>query len=176
MGQVFAATAVLDFFTGLTREFGFEQTRTGMMGPVLVRKEPVGVVAAGSSRGTSPCSSRCSSWPRRWPSGSTIVIKPAPETPLDANQLATILESSGLPAGVVNIVSADREVGEHLVRHPDIDKVSFTGSTAAGRKIGVDLRRAAQALHPRAGRQVGRHHLRRRRPRHASSAPSSRPG
>jgi betaine-aldehyde dehydrogenase len=70
-------------------------------------------------------------------SGSTIVIKPAPETPLDAYLLAEILERSGLPEGVVNIVPAGREVGEHLVRHPGVDKVSFTGSTIAGRKIGA---------------------------------------
>ncbi len=70
-------------------------------------------------------------------SGSTIVLKPAPETPLDANVFAEVLIEAGCPAGVVNIVAADREVGEHLVRHPDIDKVSFTGSTAAGRKIGA---------------------------------------
>jgi aldehyde dehydrogenase (NAD+) len=48
-----------------------------------------------------------------------------------------VIEESGLPAGVVNIVPAGREVGEHLVRHPDVDKVAFTGSTAAGRKIGA---------------------------------------
>ena len=65
------------------------------------------------------------------------MLKPAPETPLDANVFAEVLIEAGVPAGVVNIVAADREVGEHLVRHPDIDKVSFTGSTAAGRKIGA---------------------------------------
>jgi aldehyde dehydrogenase (NAD+) len=136
MGQVFAATAVLDFFTGLAREFEFEQTRHGMMGPVLVRKEPVGV-AAGIIPWNVPLFIVMLKMAPALASGSTIVLKPAPETPLDANALAEILESSGLPAGVVNIVSADREVGEHLVRHPDIDKVSFTGSTAAGRKIGA---------------------------------------
>ena len=66
-----------------------------------------------------------------------MVLKPAPETPLDANVFAEVLIEAGVPAGVINIVPADREVGEHLVRHPDIDKVSFTGSTAAGRKIGA---------------------------------------
>jgi len=64
-------------------------------------------------------------------SGSTIVVKPAPETPLDAYLLGEIIEQSGLPAGVMNIVPAGREVGEHLIRHPDVDKVSCTGSTAA---------------------------------------------
>jgi acyl-CoA reductase-like NAD-dependent aldehyde dehydrogenase len=65
------------------------------------------------------------------------VLKPAPETPLDANLFAEVLIEAGVPAGVINIVPADREVGEYLVRHPDVDKVSFTGSTAAGRKIGA---------------------------------------
>jgi betaine-aldehyde dehydrogenase len=136
MGQVFAATAILDYFTGLTREFEFEQTRHGMLGPVLVRKEPVGV-AAGIIPWNVPLFVTMLKLAPTLASGSTIVIKPAPETPLDANWLAEIIESSGLPAGVVNIVTADREVGEHLVRHPDIDKVSFTGSTLAGRKIGA---------------------------------------
>jgi acyl-CoA reductase-like NAD-dependent aldehyde dehydrogenase len=69
--------------------------------------------------------------------GCTVVVKPAPETPLDTYLLAEWIIEAGLPAGVVNIVAAGREVGEHLVRHPGINKVSFTGSTAAGRKIGA---------------------------------------
>jgi betaine-aldehyde dehydrogenase len=136
MGQVFAATAILDYFTGLTREFEFEQVRHGMLGPVLVRKEPVGV-AAGIIPWNVPLFVTMLKLAPALASGSTIVIKPAPETPLDANWLAEVIEASGLPAGVVNIVTADREVGEHLVRHPDVDKVSFTGSTVAGRKIGA---------------------------------------
>ena len=122
MGQVFAATAVLDFFTGLTREFPFEEIRHGMMGPVLVRHEPVGV-AAGIIPWNVPLFIIMLKLAPALASGSTIVLKPAPETPLDANVLAEILEEAGLPAGVVNIVPAGREVGEHLVRHPDIDKV-----------------------------------------------------
>jgi len=136
MGQVFAATAVLDYFTGLAREFPFEETRQGMMGPTLVRHEPVGV-AAGIIPWNVPLFIVMLKIAPALASGSTIVVKPAPETPLDANRLADILAASGLPAGVVNIVPAGREVGEYLVRHPDIDKVSFTGSTVAGRKIGA---------------------------------------
>jgi aldehyde dehydrogenase (NAD+) len=82
--------------------------------------------------------------------GCTVVLKPAPETPLDAYQLAECLEAAGLPNGVVNIVMAGREVGEYLVTHPDIDKVSFTGSTAAGRRVaglcGERLRRCTLEL------------------------------
>ena len=66
-----------------------------------------------------------------------MVFKPAPETPLDANVLAEIFVEAGLPAGVLNVVPAGREVGAHLVNHPGVDKVSFTGSTVAGRAIGA---------------------------------------
>jgi betaine-aldehyde dehydrogenase len=63
------------------------------------------------------------------------VLKPAPETPLDSYPLAELVREAGFPAGVLNIVAAGRESGEHLVSHPDVDKVAFTGSTAAGRRV-----------------------------------------
>jgi acyl-CoA reductase-like NAD-dependent aldehyde dehydrogenase len=63
------------------------------------------------------------------------VIKPSPETVLDAFLLAEVLHDVGLPPGVVSIVPGGREVGAYLVGHPGVDKVSFTGSTAAGRAI-----------------------------------------
>jgi betaine-aldehyde dehydrogenase len=82
--------------------------------------------------------------------GATVVVKPAPETPLDAILLAEAVEQSGIPKGVVNIVVAGREVGEHLVRHPAVDKIAFTGSTAAGRRIasicGEQLKRVTLEL------------------------------
>ena len=78
-------------------------------------------------------------------SGSTVVLKPAPETPLNVYLLAEAVKEAGLPAGVLNIVQAGREVGEHIVTHPDVDKISFTGSTIAGKKIaavcGAQLKR-----------------------------------
>jgi betaine-aldehyde dehydrogenase len=83
-------------------------------------------------------------------SGSTIVIKPSPETPLDAMLMAELLEEAGIPKGVVSIIPAGREVGEHLVRHPGIDKIAFTGSTAAGKLIasicGEQLKRCSLEL------------------------------
>src|SRR3546814_5151113 len=51
--------------------------------------------------------------------------------------MAEIAEAVGLPAGVLNVITADRQVSEALVRHPDVDKITFTGSTAAGRRIGA---------------------------------------
>jgi acyl-CoA reductase-like NAD-dependent aldehyde dehydrogenase len=68
--------------------------------------------------------------------GCPIVLKPSPETPLDSFFLAEAAIEAGVPAGVINIVPAGRETGEHLIRHPGIDKVSFTGSTAVGQHIG----------------------------------------
>src|SRR5690606_27907634 len=61
--------------------------------------------------------------------------KPSPETPIDAHILAEAIKEAGLPNGVFNMLPAGREVGDHLVRHPGIDKISFTGSTAAGKHI-----------------------------------------
>ena len=149
MGQVMAATMVLDYFTRLTREARFEDVRSGMLGPTLVRREPVGVVGAivpwnvplfVTMLKLAPCLA----------AGATMVLKPAPETPLDAIILAEAVAAAGVPAGVVNIVPADREVGEHLVRHPQVDKIAFTGSTAAGRRIaalcGEQLKRVTLEL------------------------------
>jgi acyl-CoA reductase-like NAD-dependent aldehyde dehydrogenase len=67
--------------------------------------------------------------------GCTVVLKPAPESPLDALLLAEMLDEVGLPPGVVGMLPGDGSVGELLVSHPGVDKVSFTGSTAAGRAV-----------------------------------------
>jgi betaine-aldehyde dehydrogenase len=103
---------------------------------VLVSKEPIGVVAA-ITPWNVPLFLACAKLAPALLSGSTVVFKPAPETPLDANVLAEIFVEAGLPAGVLNVVPAGREVGAHLVGHPGVDKVSFTGSTVAGRAIGA---------------------------------------
>jgi aldehyde dehydrogenase (NAD+) len=68
--------------------------------------------------------------------GCTVVMKPSPETPLEAYIMAEAAEAVGFPAGVVNLVCGHREASDHLVQNPEVDKVSFTGSTAAGRRIG----------------------------------------
>ena len=67
--------------------------------------------------------------------GCTVVLKPPPEAPLSNFILAEVLDEAGVPPGVFNVVPAGREVGEHLVTHPGVDKVAFTGSTAAGKRI-----------------------------------------
>jgi betaine-aldehyde dehydrogenase len=136
MGQVFAATMVLDGFADLVETYTFEEERPGLMGSCLVRKAPVGV-AAGVVPWNVPLFIIAMKLGACLASGSTMVIKPAPETPLDSYLLGEVLQTLDLPPGVVSLVAAGREVGEYLVRHPGIDKVSFTGSTAAGRKVGA---------------------------------------
>jgi acyl-CoA reductase-like NAD-dependent aldehyde dehydrogenase len=67
--------------------------------------------------------------------GCSVILKPSPETPLDAYLLAEIATEAGLPEGVLSILPADREVSEYVVGHPGVDKVSFTGSVAAGKRV-----------------------------------------
>ena len=136
MGQVFSATMVLDTYVRLATEYEWVDTRVGMMGgPVRVRKAPVGVAAAITPWNVPLFIAALKLGPAML-TGCTVVLKPAPETPLDSYLLAEAAIEAGVPAGVINIVPAGRETGEHLVKHPLIDKVSFTGSTAAGMRIG----------------------------------------
>jgi aldehyde dehydrogenase (NAD+) len=140
----------IESFLAIAREFPWEQERPGALGsPVVVRREPVGVVAA-IAPWNVPQFTIMSKLVPALLAGCSIVVKPAPETPLDGYLLAELLQEAGVPAGVVNIVAAGREVGEHLVAHPGVDKVAFTGSTAAGRRIaavcGEQLKRVSLEL------------------------------
>src|SRR5207248_5251862 len=67
--------------------------------------------------------------------GNPVVLKPAEFTPLTALLFAELCQEAGLPGGVVNTITADGSTGEALVKHPDVDKVAFTGSTEVGRAI-----------------------------------------
>jgi len=83
--------------------------------------------------------------------GNTVVLKPAEFTPLTALLFAELCQEAGLPAGVVNIVTGDGSTGEALVKHPDVDKIAFTGSTEVGRAI----RTATAASHKRLSLELG---------------------
>jgi betaine-aldehyde dehydrogenase len=149
MAQVMASCMVLDYYVRLAREYPFEQLRSGMLGPCLVRREPVGVAGA-IVPWNVPLFVTMLKLGAALAAGATVVVKPAPETPLDAVLLAEAIVAAGVPNGVVNIVPAGREVGEHLVRHPQVDKIAFTGSTTAGRRIasicGEQLKRVTLEL------------------------------
>jgi len=146
--QTGAAWMTLNTMLGLA--FPWEERRSGVLGgEVVVRREPVGVVAAVVPWNVPQFITMNKIVPALL-AGCTVVLKPAPETPLDALYLAEMVEQAGLPAGVVNVVPAGREVSEHLVRHPGIDKVTFTGSTATGRRVagicGEQLKRCSLEL------------------------------
>jgi len=83
--------------------------------------------------------------------GNTVVLKPAEFTPLTALAFADICQEIKLPAGVVNIVTGDGRTGEALVKHPDVDKIAFTGSTEVGRAI----RKATAASHKKLSLELG---------------------
>ena len=140
---------VLETFLELAPTYPFSQLRRGATTAALVTREPVGVVAAVVPWNT-PVSTTIMKIAPALLAGCAVVVKPAPETPLDAYFLAELLHDAGLPPGVVNVTPADREVSEHLVTRLGVDKVAFTGSTAAGRRIaslcGNDLRRVTLEL------------------------------
>ncbi|MBW6508944.1 MAG: aldehyde dehydrogenase family protein [Desulfuromonadales bacterium] len=124
-------TVVLESYIKLLGEFAFSER----IGNSLVLKEPVGVVAA-ITPWNYPLHQLMIKVAAALAAGCTIVAKPSELTPLNALVLAEIIDSSGLPPGVFNLVSGyGAEVGEALVSHPDVDMVSFTGSTAIGKRI-----------------------------------------
>jgi acyl-CoA reductase-like NAD-dependent aldehyde dehydrogenase len=126
---------LLDAFAGIAEAFPWEERRRGFFGQdVLVRRESAGVVAA-IVPWNVPLFLVVGKVAPALLAGCSIVVKPAPETPLDALLFAELVEEAGLPPGVVSFLPGDGAVGEALVNHPGVDRVSFTGSTAVGRKI-----------------------------------------
>jgi acyl-CoA reductase-like NAD-dependent aldehyde dehydrogenase len=105
---------------------------SGSVGRIV--REPVGVVAA-IAPWNAPLFSMIIKLAPALVAGCAVIMKPAPETPLEAYILAECVETTGFPPGVVNLVPAEREVSDYLIRHPGIDKVSFTGSSATGKRI-----------------------------------------
>ncbi|MGI3224260.1 aldehyde dehydrogenase [Streptomyces sp. GTA36] len=149
LGQAAVPQMVLQYYVDLASTYTWEDERSGMLGPVTVTREPVGVVAAIVPWNVPQFALMLKLAPALI-AGCTVVVKPSPETPLDTVLLAEWMIEAGIPAGVVNMVPGGREIGAHLVAHPGIDKVSFTGSTAAGRQIaavcGQQLKRVTLEL------------------------------
>ena len=123
-------------YADLAEDFAFEEPRAPTAGGAfgLLVREPVGVVGA-IVPWNAPLSLAVAKVAPALLAGCTVVLKASPEAPGSAYVLAECAEAVGLPAGVLNVVTADREVSELLVRDPRVDKISFTGSTAAGRRI-----------------------------------------
>jgi aldehyde dehydrogenase (NAD+) len=149
LGQATGAVAQMHLNIVTAREFPWVERRQGLFGEVHIRRAPVGVVGAIVPWNVP----QFLIMPKMIPAliaGCTVVVKPAPETPIDAMWLAEMLEEIDLPEGVVSIVPGGRETGEALVRHPGVDKISFTGSSATGRRIaalcGEQLKRVSLEL------------------------------
>ncbi len=129
------APQLFEFYGKLGASAEFAETRDMMNGgKALVIREPVGVVAI-ITPWNAPMVLMSYGVAAALTAGCTIVAKPAPETPIEGQLLAECAEAVGLPPGVINIVPAGREVGDYLINRPEIDKVSFTGSVAGGKRI-----------------------------------------
>lgn len=126
---------LLRYFSQMMVDSPAVDERAGMLGGTArVTRQPVGVVGAVVPWNVPQAISFLKLAPAL-AAGCTVVLKPAEETVLDAFLMAEAAVASGLPAGVLNVVPGGREIGAYLVEHPGVDKVSFTGSTAAGRTI-----------------------------------------
>ena len=126
---------LFNYYADLIERYPFvDERQRDDGGRVRVVKEPVGVCAA-ITPWNAPLVLLSYKVAAGLAAGCTIVSKPSPETPLEAYILAECIEKAELPAGVFNLVPAGREGGDYLVRHKDVDKVAFTGSTAAGKHI-----------------------------------------
>jgi acyl-CoA reductase-like NAD-dependent aldehyde dehydrogenase len=133
--QVGLPAMMIRAFCDLAEGHQWQETRAGFFGAdVLVRKQPVGVIGA-IVPWNMPQFLIITKLVPALLAGCTVVLKPAPESPLDALLLAEMIKQIDLPEGVVNVVPGDAAVGELLVTHRGVDKVSFTGSTTAGRAV-----------------------------------------
>ncbi|MDQ3934507.1 MAG: aldehyde dehydrogenase family protein [Actinomycetota bacterium] len=131
--QIQAGLPAMDFgsMPTVVEETAWEE----QVGNSLIVREPVGVVGC-ITPWNYPLHQICAKVAPALAAGCTVVVKPSEVTPLNAFVLAEIVEELGLPPGVFNLVTGDGPtVGEAMARHPDVDMISFTGSTRAGRQV-----------------------------------------
>ncbi|WP_406256675.1 aldehyde dehydrogenase [Streptomyces chartreusis] len=136
-GQPFLTRQVNGYLKA-AEEFGWEEVVEPADPSVgfdtIVRREGIGVVAA-VIPWNSPFSAATAKLVPALLAGNTVVLKVSPENSLSMTLMAELWHEAGLPQGVLSILPADRETSEYLVSHPGVDKISFTGSTRAGRRI-----------------------------------------
>jgi aldehyde dehydrogenase (NAD+) len=135
-GAAEATAGTFEYYAGLAETFPFEEEKAPTAGGEfgLLVREPVGVVGA-IIPWNGPLGLIGHKVAPALIAGCTVVLKSSPEAPGDGYVVAEAAEAAGLPAGVLNVITADREVSENLVVDPRIDKITFTGSTVAGRRI-----------------------------------------
>jgi len=126
---------ILEFYAGISASQSGEMIRLGAAGDALVTRESLGICGAIIPWNMPVLIMGWKVGPALL-AGNTLILKPASTAPLTVLRLAQILESSGLPAGVLNIVTGSGEVvGEAMARHPQIRKLSFTGNCITGRRV-----------------------------------------
>jgi len=131
MIQAGSPTAIFGMYAKLLGSFAFEE----QVGNSLVLREPVGVVAA-ITPWNYPLHQIAAKVAAALAAGCTVVLKPSGVAPLNAFVLADVIHAASLPAGVFNLVTGHGPVvGEAMAKHPDVDMVSFTGSTRAGARV-----------------------------------------
>jgi aldehyde dehydrogenase (NAD+) len=136
MAHVAVPIGSLRYAASLARTVSFEQDRQGKRFRFRVRHLPVGVVGA-IAPWNMPLISAAAKIGPALAVGCTVVLKPSSQTPLSTFYLADVAEEIGIPPGVLNIVPADRRATAALIAHPSVDKITFTGSTAAGKRVAV---------------------------------------
>ena len=134
-GAAFGAQHTFNYYADLADTFQWERpVKPSRGGFGLVVKEPVGVVGA-IIPWNAPMGLISMKLAPALIAGCTVILKTSPEAPGEGYVISEAAEAVGLPPGVLNVICADREVSELLVRDPRVDKITFTGSTAAGRRI-----------------------------------------
>jgi acyl-CoA reductase-like NAD-dependent aldehyde dehydrogenase len=129
------SNATFDGIIAMAEGFNWVETRPTVGAAVgMVAYEPVGVVAA-IAPWNRPYGIMLNKVAYALAAGCCVNMKPSPETPLEAYIIAEAAQEAGVPAGVINLVTGHREASDHLVCNPGVDKVSFTGSTVAGKRI-----------------------------------------
>tara|TARA_A100001391_G_scaffold1033_5_gene1448 strand:- start:4643 stop:6109 length:1467 start_codon:yes stop_codon:yes gene_type:complete len=129
------AVAGLRGIAALGESFEWTTQRKGeAVDTVVMAREPVGVVAA-IAPWNGPFAIMANKVFYSLIAGCTVVMKPSPETPLEAYIIAECAEACGMPVGTVNLVPSDREAADHLIHSTKLDKITFTGSSAAGKHI-----------------------------------------
>ena len=148
-GQAQVAQGILDSIAALAGTYPWITHRSGPTVELEIRRVPVGVVGA-IVPWNLPLNLSLLKIAPALLAGCTVVLKPPEEAPLSCVLIGEAAADIGLPDGVLNIVTADRETSELLVRHPDVDKISFTGSSRAGRRVaalcGKQLKRVSLEL------------------------------
>ena len=144
MMQYGASVSTLQYYAGAADKYTWNEIRDGIYGQTLVTKEPVGVVGAVVAWNV-PLFLAVNKLGPALLAGCTVVLKPAAETPLSTNALADAFAEAGLPEGVLSVVPGGVETGRALTSNPELDKFTFTGSSAVGKEIG---KLAAEKLKP----------------------------